>query len=325
MASERSASLHSDDETIRARVLNAIAANRNPGLHFIGHFLDVEWQAVAGGAARAVLPDGPHCRDANGAVSVVALGILADHALAASARTEAPPGSRLGTIHLHVQFTGVATTGDLHAEAHLLARTEGATLPQSLTSATIQANGKAVCHVTGAHALLDPPPGVTLGPLPWEREEIPPVVPVEIDKLEPHERAILSACDAALKKASSQASFIDLFWGGVPRRAAHGATSRLAIGAHIANRVGHVQGGILFGLAATNACAAAPAAMMLSNLSAWYISPGRGAALRIRSRLLHVGRTFAVVRTEIHNAGGERVLEAVSNHVTRATRVALDN
>ena len=57
--------------------------------------------------------------------------------------------------------------------------------------------------------------------------------------------------------------------------------------------------------------------MMLDHLSAFFITPGRGAALTIRSHLLHAGRTLAVVRTEIRNAGGERVLEAISNHAAR--------
>jgi hypothetical protein len=64
-------------------LLRAIAGNRTAGLHFPGHFLDIEWLEVAGGHARVALSDGPHCRDANSAVNSVALGILADNALAA--------------------------------------------------------------------------------------------------------------------------------------------------------------------------------------------------------------------------------------------------
>jgi acyl-coenzyme A thioesterase PaaI-like protein len=317
MTAKSAASIRSDDQTIRARVLRAIAGNRVAGLHFPGHFLDIDWQEVAGGAARAVLSYGPHDRDADGAVNIAVLGIFADHVLAASARTGAAPGARLGTIHLHLQFTGEAVTGDIHAASCLLGRSEGATLQQSLSSVTMHANGKPVCHANGGFVLLDPPPGVTLGPLPWERTEHPPLVPVDVGKLAPSECAILKACDAALAKASPQASFIQNFWGGVPRRSATGSSNRVAIGPHIGNRVGHVQGGILLGLAATNARAAAPAAMMLSNVSAWYMSPGRGAALGIRSRVLHAGRTTAVVSTEIKTAAGERVLVAVSHHVAR--------
>ncbi len=306
----------STDQAIRARVLRAIAGNRTAGLHFPGYFLGIEWRQVGGGTARLSLADGPHCRDANGTVNIVALGILVDNALAAPARTGAPPGARLGTIHLQLQFTGAPAIGDLRAESRLLGRTEGAALQQSLSAATFHANGKFICHANGEFMLLDAPPGVTLAPLPWERKEPPRILPAT-GNLETHERAILKACDAALAKASSEASFIQHFWGGVPRRTAQGAGNRVAIGPHIGNRVGHVQGGILFGLAATNACAAAPETMMLSNASVWYISPGRGVALSIRSRIVHAGRTTAVVRTEIKTDAGDRVVEAVTHHVAR--------
>ena len=92
---------------------------------------------------------------------------------------------------------------------------------------------------------------------------------------------------------------------------------RVAIGPHCGNRVGHVQGGISFGMAAACACAAVPSTMMLSNVSAWYISPGHGKSLSVRSRVVHAGRSIAVVRTEIKTSSGERVLETVTHHVAR--------
>lgn len=310
-------SFNIDDDAIRARVLRAIARNRIPGLHFAGHFLDIQCLDIAGETARFAIPDGPHCRDANGAMNIAVLGILADNVLAAPTRRGESPGARLGTVHLQLQFTGAPLTGDLSAESRLLGRSEGVMMQKSSASATFYANGKPIAHGSGEFVLLDAPPGVTLAPRPWERKHTDPpqTVPVDIDALEPHERAILKACDAALVKASSQAAFIQHFWGGVPRRSAQGASNRVEIGPHIGNRIGHVQGGILFGLAATNACAAAPSSMRLSNASAWYTSPGRGAALLVRSRVVHAGRTFGVVQTEIKTAAGERVLEAVTQHV----------
>lgn len=315
MTPKRSDSKNFNDQAIRTRVLRAIARNRVPGLHFAGHFLDIECLEIAGETARFTIPDGPHCRDANGTVNIVALGILADNVLATPTRSGRSPGARLGTTYLQLQFTGAPVTGDLSANARLLGRSEGAARQKAFSSAIFYANGKPIGHGSGEFVLLDAPSGVTLAPRPWERAAAPQTVPVDIGTLEPHERAILKACDAALAKASPKATFIQHFWGGVPRRNAQGASSRVAIGPHIGNRVGHVQGGILFGLAATNACAAAPPGMMLSNASAWYISPGCGASLAVRSHVVHTGRTISVVRTEIKAAGGERVLEAVTQHV----------
>jgi acyl-coenzyme A thioesterase PaaI-like protein len=97
-----------------------------------------------------------------------------------------------------------------------------------------------------------------------------------------------------------------------------GAGSRctVRIGPQHGNRVGHVQGGLLLGLAAITARAAAPQHPQLSAIAAWYISPGQGGALKITSRRFHEGRSFAAVRTEIRNADGSRVLEVVSHHAS---------
>lgn len=316
MTSKGSDPMHPDDQAIRARVLLAIARNRVPGLHFAGHFLGIHCQELTGETARFAIPDGPHCRDANGTVNVGVLGILADNALAAPTRRGELPGARLGTVHLQLQFTGAPIMGDLGAVSRMLGRSEGSVLQKSFSSATFYANGNAIAHGSGEFVVLDAPPGATLAPRPWERELAAPqqTIPAAIDTLERHELAILKACDAALAKASPQAAFIQHFWGGVPRRNRLGASNRAKIGPHVGNRIGHVQGGILFGFAATNACAAAPPTMMLSNLSAWYISPGRGDALVVRSRVLHTGRATAVVRTELKTTAGERVLEAVTQH-----------
>lgn len=302
---------------IRAQVLRGIAGNRTPGLHFPGNFLDMQWHEVAGTAARLSIADGPYCRQANGEIDIAALAILADTALATATRLAVAPGARLATIHLQIQFTGAPVTGAVSAQAQLLGFGDGAALRQSLTTGTLYANGKPVCHASGEFATLDPPPGVTLAPLPWQLEVPPAFKPLAENALDARERAILRTCDAALRRSSLHASFLQHFWGGTPRRTAHGAAMRVAIGPHLGNRVGHVQGGILFGIAAACACAAVPAPMMLSSVSAWYISPGHGKSLRVKSRVVHAGRTIAVVRTEIANATGERVLEVVTHHVAR--------
>lgn len=302
---------------IRAQVLRGIAGNRTPGLHFPGFFLDLQWPEAAGNTARLTLADGAHCRDAGGGIDIAALAILADTALATATRLSIAPGARLGTIHMQMQFTGAPATGGVSAEARLLGFSTGSALRQSLTSATLTAHGEPVCYASGEFALLDAPPGVTLAPLPWQNNSMPAAMPLAESALDARERHILDACDAALAKTTAQASFIRHFWGGTPRRTASGAAMRVAIGPHLGNRVDHVQGGISFGMAAACACAAVPANMLLSNVSAWYISPGHGKSLSVTSRVVHAGRTVAAVRTEIKTAGGQRVLETVTHHVAR--------
>jgi acyl-coenzyme A thioesterase PaaI-like protein len=161
--------------------------------------------------------------------------------------------------------------------------------------------------------VLKPPPGVTLHPV-RQRGEAPALEEADLKR---DERAILRLADAALERADAKHSFIRHFWGYTPHAIAAGAGCTLKNGAHVGNRVGHVQGGLLAGLAAITAAAALPSTWMLSAISTWFVSPGEGATLRAKSKIIHHGRLTAVVRTEVIGAGRKRVLEAVTTHALR--------
>lgn len=309
---------HPDRELIRARVLQGIGGNRVPGLHFPGHFLGIEWRTIGADSATVALPCGPHCTEADGGVNLSALAVLVDAALGTASRLKIEAGARQATVHLHLLFTGTPARGELVARAQLLGFTHNAAIRQSLLQGTVYAGDRVVCHASGTFVLLPPPPGMTLSPLPWQREEKNAAPPVDEATLSAEEKRVLRQCDKALAAAAARGAFIRHFWGGVPAAASAGhARIRVPVGPHIGNRVGHVQGGILLGLAASTAIAAAPRHVALSSLSAWYVSPGRGKALAVRARVLHAGRSFSVVHTEITGSGGARVIEVVSNHVAR--------
>jgi acyl-coenzyme A thioesterase PaaI-like protein len=87
---------------------------------------------------------------------------------------------------------------------------------------------------------------------------------------------------------------------------------------YMGNRVGHVQGGLTMHVALATAVAAVPQHPVLKGASAWYISPGQGAALSTRSTILQSGRNIAVVRTEVFAPGRKLVLEVISNHAIPA-------
>ena len=131
-----------------------------------------------------------------------------------------------------------------------------------------------------------------------------------------HRDAVYAACEAALAQnaADPRFSFLQYFWGLLPEATAEGAQCVVRIGPQLANRVGHVQGGILMGVAAETAKRAVPSHPVLSNISAWFTGPGRGGDLLARSWAVHTGRSLAVVRTEITGPDGARVLEATSAH-----------
>ena len=303
-----------EDQLIRHQVQLALAANRTPGYHYPGYLLGCHWPRIGKADLDAVLPGGPQGRNVDGTANLAGFCILLDVALATAARLEVERGARQATVHLHAQFTGVPLRGELRAHARLDGYTIGAAARQSMVHGTVYAGDAPVCHASGTFIQLPPPPGVTLAPLPWQRQSGESASPLDPKEFTTDERAIMKACNAALRRADQQHAFIEHLWGALPVPTGTGSRCTVKIGPQHANRIGHVQGGLLLGLAAITARAAAPQHPQLSGISAWYISPGQGRALKITSRRFHEGRSFAAVRTEIRNADGSRALEVVSHH-----------
>lgn len=304
-----------DAQAMRRQVLLALAVNRTPGFHFPGHLLGCAWPRIDEDELEQTMLDDPLSRNVDGSTNLAAFCVLLDTALATASRLKIERGARQATVHLHAQFTGAPLRGALSARTRMHGYTTGAAARQSLTSGEVYAGGERVCYASGTFVVLPPPPGVNLAPLPWQREDGgAPVAPLEPRELDSGERAVLRACDVALVRADGQHAFIEHFWKIMPVPADRGARSTVKLGPQHGNRVRHVQGGLLLGLAAITAQAAAPRHSQLSAVAAWYISPGQGRALKIASKRIHEGRSFAAVRTEIRNADGSRVLEVVSHH-----------
>ena len=308
---------HPDAQSIRRRTLAALAGNRVPGFHFAGYFLGFEWPRVGERDIEQAIEAGPHCLDADGTVNPAVLTIHVDGVLAMAVRLGVEAGARLATVNLTLQYTGhAASAGVLSGVGTLEGFYEGGAVRHAISRGVVTSGGHPVCYASGTYVLLPPPPNVKLGPLPWETGASAPQ-PLERRELTPIERAVVRAANAALAASDSQHAFIEHFWGVLPKATTGGATCRVKIGAQIGNRVGHVQGGILLGFAQATASAAVPDHPAVSTISAWYISPGHGKSLTVRSKIVHAGRSFAVVKTEVRNAHRSLVLEAVSNHASR--------
>ena len=303
-------------DPIRARVLAGIARNRIPGFHFAGNFLEVSYDRVEATATRVSLEPGPHCVVRNGETSIGAIAMIADIALAASVRAALESmATRLATVSMHLQFTGAALQGRVEGEGAFQGFIEGAAACQGLARMSISCGGTLACFGTGAFMALAPPPGVTMHPVVTERSgDVPRVGEMEFDE---EERAMLAHADAALAKAAAGGSFIDAFWGYEPRKTEDGAVCVMKNGVHVGNRVGHVQGGLLVGLAAATARAALPDSWTLASVTAAFVSPGEGPALEATSTLAHQGRETAVTRTVVSGIGGRRVLEVLTTHARR--------
>ncbi|MGQ0652353.1 MAG: PaaI family thioesterase [Betaproteobacteria bacterium] len=162
-----------------------------------------------------------------------------------------------------------------------------------------------VCVGTGAFMALDPPSGVTLYPVPHRTRNSPPIAPAP--DFTDEEREILRRADAALD--DPQPSFIERFWrlGG----------NAMENGPHVGNHVGHAQGGIVLGLAASAAGRKLPAAWRLSTLAGWYLRSGEGSPLTATPSIVHEGRLTATLRTLVTDARGRTVIEAMTTHARR--------
>ena len=310
----------SGGERIRQHLLTSLAADRKPGFSFTGHFLGTRWPHVGRDGARLTIPAGLHCTDDHGRVELAALLMSLDTAMSTATRPYIVPGERLATTYLNARFTGAPFIGQPIVDSVFEGVSSGDAIGQLLARATAGADGVAWCHGSAAFVRLPPPPDARLmAPLPWQQEPVAPVGPLDPGQLDARERAIMAMTEAALAGQSGSdapTSFLRRFWGLLPVREGEGACCRMPAGPHTANRVGHVQGGLLLGLAAETAIAAVPLYTVLSNISAWFISPGKGVALKCRSTPIHTGRSFAVVKSEILGEGGVRVMEAVTAHAT---------
>lgn len=306
---------------IRESVLLALARDRTPGWSFTGHFQAIRWPRIGADSMTVTMPVGPQCIDAQGRVEPAALLVLFDAALASPTRIALSPGTRMATTQLSAQFHGVAARDEVSVESAFDGATQAGGLQQLLATGTLTSRGRKVISGSGAFVQLPPPSSAgEMAPLPWQRKNVVEPPALTSDQLDARESAILAACDAALAAedalgaGSASSTFLKRFWGIAPATSRDGAACLLKVGPQLANRVGHVQGGILMGAAAETAKMAAPDHPVLSNIAAWFIAPGRGETLLVSSRIIHAGRSLAVVRTGITGTDGARVMEFTSAH-----------
>ncbi len=304
----------STDSQIRERVLRAFTLNRTPGYHFIGNFLNFSFDLVTEPQVRMAMDAGPHIADAQGNVHYGAAAIFADMAMAANIRAGHFPYSRLATVQMNLQFTGVPMRGRLQLDSRLQGYVDNITSRQGAANVTLTAHGKPVCFGYGTFMVLDPPNGVALYNMSLPKDGDPPVAPMPENELNRDERAVLQRVDAALAAAHKGGTFIDHFWGIETHALTQGAAGSLANGPHVSNRVGHLQGGMTMALGIATAQTALPPTWMLSAVTAWYISPGEGRVIKAKSKIIHHGRLTSVVRTQMTGKNNRRVMEMITTH-----------
>ena len=294
----------SREERIRQRVLRAISLNRTPGYHFPGNFIDLSFDRVASDDTLVSYESDQY--------DIGSLAVLADFALGTAIRADLDPATRLATVSMTLELAAAPRGGTVSAASRLhgFIGEDEARIGRARVS--IEDGGGEIGYGSGAFMVLKPPPGVQLHPVPHRKrgDAEPPVL--EERDLAPDELRILRHAEEALQQQKQP--FLRHFWGFLPEAAPGGATCVMPNGPHVGNRVGYVQGGILFGLAAATATAALPETWRLSLAAAAFISPGDGPALRAQASVVHQGQRSAVIRTEVLRSDGRRVLDVMSTH-----------
>ncbi len=305
---------------IRHKVLRALSSNRAPGMHFAGYFLGLSVPRYDKSGVEFVIEPGAHCSDAAGIVHRAPLIYLADIALAGANRVFSDPSARTATLMLRIEFTGEPANGRLTATCQGSGFSSRTALPESFASGRLTCNGRDVMRMSGTWVSPPAPQGRVMSGLPWEGGENGDLRPLlKKHELEARDKETVRRFEKALCTAPN-GNVLAPLCDPLVKRTATGASGKLAVGLHIGNRVGHVQGGFLMHAALVAAEAAVPGHPMLTGASAWYISPGEGKAITLRATLLQQGRNVAVVRTELFNAGRKRVLEVISNHAVAAPK-----
>ncbi|MFC4055495.1 acyl-CoA thioesterase domain-containing protein [Actinomadura syzygii] len=285
------------DEAVVRRALAAVAATRVRGLHPIGHLAGITGRpSRAPGRSRLTMNAPPGTDGRTGRVSLVGLDVFADLVLAAAIRSHIGPGARLGTVSLSVQHLHAPVSGEIVGEASAEPPVDGF----AASRAVLRAGDRVVAHAQGSFMVLPTPEGRARLTTDWEREHTVPLPVIGLDDLDPAERRFVESVRSAARRAAGtgrplEDELVEPVWADRdPPRAG------LVIGPEMGNRVGHVQGGVLYAVAARAAAhVAGPGPWSCADGTYQYLRPGAGRVLTARPVLLRRGRAMAFARVEL--------------------------
>ncbi|MGE3270028.1 MAG: hypothetical protein AB7P40_14845, partial [Chloroflexota bacterium] len=279
----------STGDPILDRALLAVGRTRALGLHFYGHFIGIAGGQASTGDSQLAIDGEPEGIGAPG-VSAVALATVADLAIGAAIRSHLERGARLATATLTVQHPQEPVAGPVTA----VGEAEDGTAEQRVGRCVLRGpDGRAVGYAQGWFAALPPPPGWVQRPMPWEFDELPAItVPAQSDLSRDEEAAIVAA-RAAAERARARGTSISeelLHFRWHPSADDH-AIGDLTNGPELANRVGHIQGGAMYGAAAIVAAQALgePLSKLVEG-QYLFLRPGDGATLHGEGIVLRRGR-----------------------------------
>jgi acyl-coenzyme A thioesterase PaaI-like protein len=295
--------MHSSLADLRERALKAVGRTRSVGPHFYANLLEISYPQRDASDFVLGMADDPAGH--NAPVAVGAMATLADLALGAAVRREVGPSRRLATVTLDLSFTGTVARGEVQARPQITWVEPGAQRQAHARCDVHDRGGNLLATGSAWFMAVPVPAGTTMPALPWEVDQAT-AQPVASDQLDAVEREAVEVTLVAGKLAAENGtSVIDELlrprWGESVGQLVQGT---LDLGPAITNRVGHAQGGALFGVAAAAALRAAGDDMQLATAKMQYMRPGAGDRLVTSATLLRRGTVVAFVHSQIDAAGG---------------------
>jgi acyl-coenzyme A thioesterase PaaI-like protein len=293
-------------DAVLVAALRAVARTRALGMHYYGHLLGIASSRPDEGRPRphldpdpAVIPD---------VVPPVALAAIADLAVGSAVRAALGAGRRLGTVSLTLHHIGSSARAPVRADPTLLwADTDTG---DGLARCDLRdARGELVGAAQGWFLALPVPDGRQLPPLPWERESAPTIEALAEADLDERERAAVTATLRAHERArergtSTGEELTSPVWS---ESAAEGsAQGTLQVGPEVTNRVGHVQGGALYGIALAAAARAVGPGMEVAEGHYQFVRPADGERIVVDGAVLRRGRAAAFAEASL-SVEGRRV------------------
>ena len=285
-------------DPLLARALTAVGRTRALGLHFYGHFIGIGGKQAVDGRSEATIEGEPNGTAETGA-SPVALATVADLAIGAAIRSHLKMGCRLGTVTLTLQHAVGAVDGPIVARGEAQP-CEGEMKPGRCV--LLSADGRLVGTAQGWFAALPPPPGVAL-PAPGSATRCRRSRSRRRAELDEQEHAAVSAARAAGQRARRRRTTISEEAAPLRLAPLDGGGLHLGRACHragLANRVGHIQGGALYGgaaLVATKALGVPSSALIEGHYQ--FIRPADGAILHGEATVLRRGRLGAFVESRL--------------------------
>jgi acyl-coenzyme A thioesterase PaaI-like protein len=277
-------------------------------MHYYGHLLGVAGHRPDGGRPRPHLYPAPAVTP--GIVPPVALAAIADLAIGSAVRTALGAGRRLGTVSLTLHHIGSSARAPVDAEPTLL-WADPDTGDGVARCDLRDARGELVGAAQGWFLALPVPDGRQLPLLPWEREPepAPRIDALAEGDLDERERAAVAATLRAHERARERGTSIaeeltSPAWAETTDEDT--ALGTLDVGPEVTNRVGHVQGGALYGIALAAAARAVGPGMEVAEGHYQFVRPADGERIVVDGAVLRRGRSAAFAEATL-TVEGRRV------------------